>query len=289
MSNVSNLVWPEGGNTRIPYQIYSDPAIFRLEMDRIFGGAGWSYVGLEIEIPNPGDFKVTRVGDRSVVITRDEHGEIRGFVNRCAHRGVKLCRHEFGNTRFFVCPYHQWSYDATGALRGVPFIKGVNQLGGMPEDFERTDYALPRLITCTRNGVIFGSFSESMPALEDVSRRGEHALLRSGIRRARVEAARLLASADPRQLEADVREHQGSVSRVAAARFPGHVRIVPRRPEVAGADGSDRAARVVDLAARRCESDCRTRATSRICARISCCRTNGCSIRSRNFPTTQPW
>ena len=64
MSNVSNLVWPEGGNTRIPYQIYSDPAIFRMEMDRIFSGAGWAYVGLEIEIPNPGDFKVTRVGDR---------------------------------------------------------------------------------------------------------------------------------------------------------------------------------------------------------------------------------
>ena len=53
MSNASNLVWPDGGNTRIPYQIYSDPAIFRTEMDRIFCGAGWAYVGLEIEIPNP--------------------------------------------------------------------------------------------------------------------------------------------------------------------------------------------------------------------------------------------
>jgi salicylate 5-hydroxylase large subunit len=101
-----------------------------------------------------------------VVVTRDEHGEIRCFVNRCAHRGVKVCRHEFGNTRFFVCPYHQWSYDATGALRGVPFIKGVNQLGGMPEDFDRADYGLPRLVTCTRNGVIFASFDHGVPSLE---------------------------------------------------------------------------------------------------------------------------
>ncbi len=165
MTHASNLVWPEGGNTRIPYQIYSDPAIFRMEMDRIFAGAGWAYVGLEIEIPNPGDYKVTRIGDRSVVITRDENGDLRGFVNRCAHRGVKLCRHEFGNTRFFVCPYHQWSYDATGALRGVPFIKGVNQLGGMPEDFERTDYALPRLAILARHGVIFASFRHDLPSL----------------------------------------------------------------------------------------------------------------------------
>jgi salicylate 5-hydroxylase large subunit len=159
------LSWPAEGNTRIPYQIYSDPAIFELEMQRIFRGRSWAYVGLEIEIPNVGDYKVTRIGDKSVVITRDENGEIRGFVNRCAHRGVKLCRHEFGNTRFFVCPYHQWSYDATGSLRGVPFINGVKQLGGMPDDFDRTDYALPRLAIWTRNGVIFASFDHDMPTL----------------------------------------------------------------------------------------------------------------------------
>ncbi len=150
MNDSSNLVWPEGGNTRIPYQIYS--AIQRFSNAKWIGSSaarGWAYVGLEVEVPNPGDFKVTRIGNTSVVINRDEYGELRGFVNRCAHRGVKLCRHEFGNNRFFVCPYHQWSYDATGALRGVPFIKGVNQLGGMPDDFERTDYALPRLSMCT--------------------------------------------------------------------------------------------------------------------------------------------
>ena len=88
-------------------------------------------------------------------------------MNRCAHRGVKLCRHEFGNTRFFVCPYHQWSYDATGALRGVPFIKGVNQLGGMPEDFERTDYALPRLIIVARATASSSRRSQhELPSLE---------------------------------------------------------------------------------------------------------------------------
>ncbi len=167
MNDITNLVWPAEGNTRVPYRIYSDPAVFEREMERIFRGPGWAYVGLEIEIPNSGDFKVTRVGITSVVITRDANGAIHGFVNRCAHRGVKVCRHEFGNTRFFVCPYHQWSYDATGALRGVPFIKGVNHLGGMPDDFDRADYGLPRLAISTRNGVIFASFHQDAPALAD--------------------------------------------------------------------------------------------------------------------------
>ena len=67
MNDITNLVWPADGNTRVPYRIYSDPAVFELEMERIFRGAGWAYVGLEIEIPNAGDFKVTRIGTTSVV------------------------------------------------------------------------------------------------------------------------------------------------------------------------------------------------------------------------------
>jgi salicylate 5-hydroxylase large subunit len=151
----------------VPYGIYTDPAIFQREMERIFGGAGWAYVGIEAEIPNAGDYLVTRIGDRSVVITRDEDGCIHGFANRCAHRGVKVCRQRQGNSRFFVCPYHQWSYDTQGRLRGVPFINGVKKQGGMPEDFAREDHNLPTLAITTRGGVIFASFSENAPPLDD--------------------------------------------------------------------------------------------------------------------------
>ncbi len=161
------LTWPDGGITEIPYQIYTDPKIFDREMSRIFCADGWSYVGLEVEIPDPGDYIVTRIGNRSVIITRDEQGNIRGFANRCAHRGVKLCRQRTGNNRFFVCPYHQWSYDARGQLRGVPFINGVQKLGGMPEDFNRQDHNLPPLAISTRGGVIFASFEENPERFAD--------------------------------------------------------------------------------------------------------------------------
>ncbi len=159
------IQWEEGV-TRVPYQLYTDPDIFDKEMALIFRGAGWAYVGLEVEIPDNGDYLVTKIGDKSVVITRDQEGEIQGFINRCAHRGVKLCRQRKGNTRFFVCPYHQWSYDSKGCLRGVPFIKGVKKLGGMPDDFSRQDHDLLRLKIATRGGVIFASFSDSVPVLE---------------------------------------------------------------------------------------------------------------------------
>jgi len=161
------FTWPAGGVTEIPYRIYTDPQIFEQEMARIFCGDSWAYVGLEVEIPNPGDYLVTVIGNQSVVITRDQEGEIQGFVNRCAHRGVKVCRNRTGNTRFFVCPYHQWSYDAHGKLRGVPFINGVNKLGGMPEDFDRADHNLPSLSIATRGGVIFASFAEDLGSLSD--------------------------------------------------------------------------------------------------------------------------
>jgi salicylate 5-hydroxylase large subunit len=167
MTDRAALVWPADGFTRVPYRIYTDQTIFDQEMERIFHGANWAYVGLEAEIPNPGDYLVTSIGQRSVVIARDQNGQIHGFANRCAHRGVRICRQHRGNARVFVCPYHQWSYDAEGGLRGVPFIKGVNGKGGMPADFDRAEFDLPKLAITTRHGAIFGSFGAQPPRFED--------------------------------------------------------------------------------------------------------------------------
>jgi salicylate 5-hydroxylase large subunit len=160
------LDWPQGDVTHVPFALYTDPAIFEREMRRIFCGRSWCYVGLEAELPAAGDFKTTFVGNKPVVVVRDREGAINVLPNRCAHRGVKFCRHEYGNTRHFVCPYHQWSYDLKGRLRGVPFIKGVNQQGGMPADFDRADHRLPPLGVARRNGVIFASFDADMPPLD---------------------------------------------------------------------------------------------------------------------------
>ena len=106
----------------------------------VFYQGHWSYVGLEAEIPKPGDFKRTAVGATrsSCCATRD--GQVRVVENVCAHRGVQFCRERHGNRSEFVCPYHQWNYDLQGNLIGVPFRRGVKQdgkvNGGMPPDFK---------------------------------------------------------------------------------------------------------------------------------------------------------
>ena len=159
--------WPEQGPSRVPNWLYSDPEIFALEQERIFGGRGWAYVCLEAEIRNPGDFKRAQIGTKSVVAVRCAAGEISVFVNRCAHRGVELCREGQGHAKEFVCPYHQWTYDLAGKLIGVPFRRGYQKQGGMPAEFRLEDNGLQRLKVAARHGVVFASFDAATEPFED--------------------------------------------------------------------------------------------------------------------------
>jgi salicylate 5-hydroxylase large subunit len=167
MSSAALRTWPAAGTSRVPFWVYSDPEVYRVEQERIFAGPSWSYVGLECEIPNPGDFTRSHVGDRSVVVVRADDGDIAVLLNRCAHRGVQFCKEPYGNATSFMCPYHQWTYDLRGNLRGVPFRRGVRKQGGMPEDFQLEEHGVEKLAVARRNGVVFASFDSAMPALEE--------------------------------------------------------------------------------------------------------------------------
>jgi phenylpropionate dioxygenase-like ring-hydroxylating dioxygenase large terminal subunit len=165
--NVVGLAWPAEGVRRVPYQVFFDPAIYELEQERLFRGPVWNYVGLEAELPNPGDFKATFVGDTPVVVTRDQEGALHAFVNRCAHRGALVCRELRGNRATHVCVYHQWSYDLKGNLIGVPFRKGIEGKGGYSTDFAPSQHSLRKLKVATYNGLIFVSFAEAVESLEE--------------------------------------------------------------------------------------------------------------------------
>jgi phenylpropionate dioxygenase-like ring-hydroxylating dioxygenase large terminal subunit len=119
---------------RVHRAVYTDPDIFELELDRIFGRA-WLYVAHESQIRRPGDFVRTRLGRWDAIVTRDEGGGIHVLHNRCAHRGARFCTAEQGNVRFFTCPYHGWSYRLNGRLEGVPHRRSY------PDDFSLDDPA----------------------------------------------------------------------------------------------------------------------------------------------------
>src|SRR6266542_4299558 len=87
---LNSYTWPTEGNCRVPFWVYTDPGVYKLEQELIFRGSTWNYVGLEAEIPNPGDFKTTYIGDTSVIVVRDEEDSINALVNKCGHRGASL-------------------------------------------------------------------------------------------------------------------------------------------------------------------------------------------------------
>ena len=163
--------WEGEGSSRVPFWAYTDPEIYRRELERFFYTGHWCYVGLEAEIPNPGDFKRTSIGERSVILVRDRDGAVNVVENVCAHRGVQFLRPRFGNRPDFICPYHQWCYSLKGDLQGVPLRKGVKRdgqvQGGMPAEFSLADHGLTRLKVATRNGVVYASFDHSVPSLEE--------------------------------------------------------------------------------------------------------------------------
>ncbi len=160
--------------SRVPAWAYTREDIYRRELDRLFYRNHWCYVGLEAEIPKPGDFKRTKIGERSVIMTRDFDGGINVIENACAHRGVAFCRQNFGNRKDFVCPYHQWNYDLKGKLLGLPFRRGVKATrdgkacidGGMPADFKPEEHGLTQLKVARRGGVVFASFDHAVEPFE---------------------------------------------------------------------------------------------------------------------------
>lgn len=159
--------WPSEDNSRIPNWVYADRELYERELKRIFYGPFWSFIGLECEIPNPGDFMRSRVGERSVIMIRDDDGGVNVVLNSCAHRGAEVCQKSHGNSPELMCPYHQWVYDLQGNLVGVPFRRGVKGKGGFPKDFDLKKHGLRKLKVETLNGAVFATFDDGTLPLKE--------------------------------------------------------------------------------------------------------------------------
>lgn len=161
------LAWPSNKVTQVPFNVFTDPGQYALEIERIFKGPVWNFLCLEVELPEPGSYVTTRIAEIPIVVTRDTDGTLHAFVNRCAHRGALLCLESRGRLEHITCVYHSWSYNLRGELTGVAFQRGVKGSGGMPKDFRKEDHNLRRLKVTAFAGVVFGSFAEDVPPIED--------------------------------------------------------------------------------------------------------------------------
>jgi phenylpropionate dioxygenase-like ring-hydroxylating dioxygenase large terminal subunit len=159
--------WAGPGLTRIPFAVYSNAQLAADEQARIFRGDVWNYLCLEAELPDAGSYRTTFAGETPVVVVRDDDGEIYAFENRCAHRGALIALEKSGRSDNFQCVYHAWSYNRQGDLTGVAFEKGVKGQGGMPASFCKEAHGPRKLRIATFCGLVFGSFSEDVPSIED--------------------------------------------------------------------------------------------------------------------------
>jgi Rieske 2Fe-2S family protein len=159
--------WREG--TTIPSEYYHELEHYKKD-ERYIGDNFWLLADHVSRIPEPGDFFVFKYGlGESIIVVRDESGNIGAFNNVCRHRGSRLCRHdddprpnderlsvrqlgESGNAQVFRCPYHGWLYDLDGSLMDADDLH---------DDF---DMAANGLIPChvrVEQGHIFLNFSRA--------------------------------------------------------------------------------------------------------------------------------
>jgi anthranilate 1,2-dioxygenase large subunit len=180
--------FPSNALSEVPFRVYTDPEQYRLEQERIFKGPTWSYMCLAAEIPEPGDWVATTIGEVAVVVARGPDGAVNAFVNRCAHRGNLLCLTEKGHGREITCIYHGWTYDLAGHLTGVAFERGIKRQGGMPPEFRKEEHHLQRLRVAELSGLVFGTFSDEVEDLETYL----GPLVVSGVRRVLDRPARII-------------------------------------------------------------------------------------------------
>ena len=147
---------------QISREIFVNDEIYRQEQEQVFTRS-WLFVGHESQVPKPGDYFVSCMGEESVILCRDRQGELHIFLNSCMHRGMKVCRYDEGNTPVFTCPYHGWSYATDGQLVGVPYFKDAYH-----EELDKSQWGLVEVAQLENyKGSIWATWDESAPTFEE--------------------------------------------------------------------------------------------------------------------------
>jgi ethylbenzene dioxygenase alpha subunit len=160
-SDIGHLVDPDGG--WVDRSIYWDPDIYALELERIFARS-WLFLAHESQVPRPGDFITTWMGQDRVIVVRGRDGTVGAYLNSCPHRGNVVCHAEAGKARGFVCNYHGWSFGLDGRLVGMHEVEAFERTPG----FDRGKLGLtPVAKIGTYKGLVFATFDPDAPSLAD--------------------------------------------------------------------------------------------------------------------------
>ena len=142
----------------MPKSVYTSPEFVAQEMEHIFA-KDWICAGRAEALPNPGDYMTMDLAGEPVIVLRDRDGQMRALSNVCRHRMSTLLEGR-GNVRAIVCPYHAWTYNLDGALRGAPAMT-------LNEGFCKPDVSLPQIRCSVWKGWIMVTLNPDAPAVEE--------------------------------------------------------------------------------------------------------------------------
>src|ERR1700691_3708124 len=145
----------------ISREIFVNAELYEQEKERIFARA-WLYVGHESQVKKPGDFFVSRMGEESVILTRDREHKIHVFLNTCRHRGMKVCRYDEGHANALYCPYHGWSYGLDGKL----IVVQQYEESYLPP-FDKEKWGLIEARSANLQGTIWATWDVKAPSFDD--------------------------------------------------------------------------------------------------------------------------
>lgn len=132
----ANVAQPFERAHAMPKSVYISAEFLELERQHIFA-KDWLCAGRADALPETGDYLTMQTAGEPVIVLRDRDGQLRAMSNVCRHRMSTLLEGR-GKTRAIVCPYHAWTYNLDGTLRGAPAM-------ALNEEFCRDRIALPAI------------------------------------------------------------------------------------------------------------------------------------------------